>query len=136
MAARSSKVTSSSTKVAAPAAKPVKTAAPAASPAKVAAPAVKSAKPKKRRPAMLSIRVHYDVGVGNRITVRGDTAPYEWERGIDAQNTSEDIWEFQIERIVAGKTFQFKPLINDATYSAGENFVAAGRKSLDIYPTF
>jgi len=116
MAARSAKVTSNSTKATAPSASP--------------------AKPRKRRPALLSIRVHYDVGLGNRITVRGDTAPFGWDRGIDAQNTADDVWEFQVERIVAGKTFQFKPLINDATYSSGENFVAAGRKSLDIYPTF
>ena len=116
MAARSTKVTSNSTKAEAPSASP--------------------AKPRKRRPALLSIRVHYDVGLGNRITVRGDTAPFGWDCGIDTQNTADDVWEFQVERIVAGKTFQFKPLINDATYSSGENFVAAGRKSLDIYPTF
>lgn len=94
------------------------------------------AKPTKTRSALLRIRVHYDVGVGNRITVRGDTDPYCWDQGIDAKNTADDIWEFQVARIPAGKKFEFKPLINDATYSSGENFVGTGRKTLDIYPVF
>ena len=84
----------------------------------------------------MSIRVHYDVGLGNRITVRGDTDPFRWDSGIDAQNTADDVWEFQIARIVAGKSFQFKPLINDAIYAAGDNYIATGRQTLDIYPTF
>ena len=101
--------------------------------------AAKSAGPAtatKRRSALMSIRVHYDVGLGNRITVRGDTDPFRWDSGIDAQNTADDVWEFQIARIVAGKSFQFKPLINDAIYASGDNYVATGRQTLDIYPTF
>lgn len=94
------------------------------------------AKPAKTRSGLLRIRVHYDVGVGNRITVRGDTDPFCWDQGIDARNTADDIWEFQVPRIPAGKKFEFKPLINDAIYSAGENYVGTGRKTLDIYPAF
>jgi len=93
-------------------------------------------KPTKRRPRLMSIRVHYNVGLGNRITVRGDTDPFRWDRGIDARNTAADVWEFQIERIPAGQTFQFKPLINDTTYSTGDNYVGTGRQTLDVYPTF
>jgi hypothetical protein len=93
-------------------------------------------KPTKRRPRLMSIRVHYNVGLGNRITVRGDTDPFRWDRGIDARNTAADVWEFQLERIPAGQTFQFKPLINDTTYSTGDNYVGTGRQTLDVYPTF
>ena len=114
MAVRSAKVTSDSDGAS----------AKSASPAKAA----------KRRPELMSI--HYDVGLGNRITVRGDTDPFRWDSGIDTQNTADDVWEFQIARIVAGKSFQFKPLINDAIYAAGDNYVATGRQTLDIYPTF
>jgi hypothetical protein len=98
-------------------------------------PAV-AGKPAKARPALLRIRVHYDVGHGNRITIRGDTAPYCWDQGLDAQNTADDIWEFSLERIPAGKRFEFKPLINDMTYSSGDNFIGTGRQTLDIYPVF
>lgn len=85
---------------------------------------------------LTTVRVHYNVGLGNRISVRGDTNPFRWDRGIDARNTAADVWEFQLERIPAGQTFQFKPLINDTTYSTGNNYVGTGGQTLDIYPTF
>ncbi|MBE7195708.1 MAG: alpha-amylase, partial [Gordonia polyisoprenivorans] len=58
------------------------------------------------------IRVHYNVGLGNSITVRGDTYPFRWTVGRGARNVASDVWEFELERIPAGQTFQFKPLIN------------------------
>jgi hypothetical protein len=76
------------------------------------------------------------LNVGNRITVRGDTDPFRWDCGIDAQNAAADVWEFQLERVPAGATFQFKPLINDAIYSTGDNYVGTGGQTLDIYPAF
>jgi len=107
-----------------------------------APPSVTATKPTKRRakpkgkPEPTPIRVHYDVGVGNRITVRGDTDPFRWDCGIDAQNAAADVWEFRLERVPAGATFHFKPLINDATYSTGDNYVGTGGQTLDIYPAF
>ena len=101
-----------------------------------APPSARVAKPTKARSGLLSIRVHYNVGLGNRITVRGDTDPFRLDCGIDARNTAADVWEFQLERIPAGQTFQFKPLINDTTYSTGDNYVGTGRRTLDIYPAF
>jgi len=121
MAVRSVKVKSDSTR-----------GAPA--PASPAKPTKRRAKPKGRS-ELTPIRVHYNVGMGNRITVRGDT-PFGWDCGIDAENTAADVWEFQLEKVPAGKKFQLKPLINDMTYSTGDNYVGTGRQTLDIYPTF
>jgi len=107
-----------------------------------APPSVSKAKPRKSRAkpkaklAITPIRVHYNVGLGNRITARGDTDPFRWDCGLEAQNAEADIWELQLERVPAGQTFQFKPLINDATYSSGENYVGTGGQALDIYPAF
>jgi len=83
-----------------------------------------------------TIRVHYNVGLGNRIAVRGDSDPFRWDRGIDARNTASDVWEFQLERIPTGQTFQFKPLVNDSAWSLGNNYVGVGGQAVDIYPTF
>jgi len=55
---------------------------------------------------------------------------------MDAQNEATDVWEFKLERVPAGQTFQFKPLINDMTYSTGDNYVGTGGQTLDIYPAF
>jgi hypothetical protein len=154
MAVRSVKVKSDATVAAPPSASPAKPAkaspakpakASVAKPAKasVAKPAKASvAKPAKkqaktaRRSGPTPIRVHYNVGMGNRITVRGDADPFRWDCGVDAQNSAADVWEFQLEQVPAGATFQFKPLINDMTYSAGDNYVGTGGQTLDIYPAF
>jgi hypothetical protein len=119
MAARSVRVTSVSTGAVPPAVRPRKS----------------RAKPKARS-ALTPIRVHYNVGLGNRITVRGDTEPLRWDGGLEAQNAAADLWQFQLERVPAGQTFQFKPLINDTAYSTGDNYVGTGGQTLDIYPAF
>jgi hypothetical protein len=67
---------------------------------------------------------------------RGDTDPFGWDCGIDAQNQAADVWEFKLEKVPAGATFQFKPLINDTAYSPGDNYVGTGGQTLDIYPAF
>ena len=105
---------------------------PSASPAK---PRKRRAKP-KRQLELTPIRVHYNVGMGNRITVRGDADPFRWDFGVDAQNAASDVWELQLEGIPAGQTFQFKPLINDTAYSTGENCVGTGGQTVDVYPVF
>ena len=108
----------------------------------VVSPSVTEAKPRKSRAkakeqlAQTPIRVHYNVGMGNRITARGDTDPFRWDTGLEAQYAEADVWELQLERVPAGQTFQFKPLINDTTYSTGENYVGTGGQTLDIYPAF
>jgi hypothetical protein len=124
MAARSVRVTSDSTGAAPPSVSKAK-------------PRKSRAKAKAKTASVLTpIRVHYNVGVGNRITARGDTDPFRWDCGLDAQNAAADVWELQLERVPAGQTFQFKPLINDTTYSAGDNYVGTGGQTLDIYPAF
>ncbi|PJJ65051.1 alpha-amylase family glycosyl hydrolase [Compostimonas suwonensis] len=83
-----------------------------------------------------TIRVHYDVGFGNSISVRGDSYPLRWTSGRGARNVAPDIWEFEFERIPAGQPFQFKPLINDATFSTGADYTGTGGSTIDVFPTF
>ena len=154
MAARSVRVKSDSTGAAPPAVTKAKSpaATKAKSPAvtkakspavtKAKSPAATKAKPRKTRLkpteqlAITPIRVHYNVGLGNRITARGDTDPFRWDSGLEAQYAEADVWELQLEKVPAGQTFHFKPLINDMTYSTGENYVGTGGQTLDIYPVF
>lgn len=82
------------------------------------------------------IRVHYDVGWGNSIAIRGNTYPLSWDDGRGARSVAPNVWEWEMERIPAGQTFEFKPLINDATWSTGSNFVGTGGQTIDIYPSF
>jgi glycosidase len=82
------------------------------------------------------IRVHYDVGWGNNIAIRGDSYPLDWDYGRAARNVASDIWEFSMERIPEDETFEFKPLINDSTWSTGNNYTGTGGDVIDIYPNF
>lgn len=82
------------------------------------------------------IRVHYDVGLGHSIAIRGDEYPFTWTSGRGARNVASDVWEFEVERIPDGETFQFKPLIDDVMWSTGGNFTGTGGDVIDIYPTF
>ena len=87
-------------------------------------------------PTVTKIRVHYDVGWDNTMYVRGDTYPLWWDKGRMMRNVASDIWEFENERIPEGQTFEFKPLINDTTWSQGNNFVGTGGQTIDVYPNF
>lgn len=82
------------------------------------------------------IRVHYNVGYGHSIAIRGDSYPFTWTSGRGARNIAPDVWEFELERIPDGTTFQYKPLIDDVTWSTGGNYVGTGGDVMDIYPTF
>lgn len=83
-----------------------------------------------------TIRVHYDVGFGHSVAIRGDSYPFTWTSGRGAHNVAPDVWEFELERIPDGTTFQFKPLIDDAVYSVGANYTGTGGDTIDVYPTF
>lgn len=83
-----------------------------------------------------TIYVHYDVGLGNTMYLRGDSYPLTWDSGRSMLNVSSDVWVYEIERYEEGETFEFKPLINDETWSSGNNFVGTGGTSIDIYPSF
>lgn len=83
-----------------------------------------------------TIRVHYDVGWGNNIAIRGDEYPLSWSSGRAARNIDSDTWEFEIERIPDNETFEFKPLINDSTWSTGNNYTGTGGDVINIYPNF
>lgn len=82
------------------------------------------------------IRVHANVGLGNNIAVRGGTYPLRWTSGRGARHVGDNVWEFEFERIPPGQRFEFKPLVNDVTWSSGGNYAGTGGQTIDIYPTF
>jgi glycosidase len=83
-----------------------------------------------------TIRVHYDTGYGNDMYLRGSSYPFWWDSGRKMYNVNSDTWVYEIERIPFGETIEFKPLINDTTWSSGENYVVTGGQTIDIYPNF
>jgi hypothetical protein len=88
-------------------------------------------------PVTTTLRVHYDVGFGNVIFLRGSAGPFgNWSTSFAATWTTGNVWTYSTTELVAGTSFQYKPLINDTTWSTGSNYSGTAGQTLDIYPTF
>lgn len=81
-----------------------------------------------------TVRVHYDTGYGNRITVRGSAAPLSWTAGANATWTTGNVWTYSWPD--SAGDVDIKPLVNDATWSTGANYRVKAGATLDIYPFF
>ncbi len=122
------KLTVSAKKPAAPARKPA--ASPAAAPAS-AAPAVKRTAP---TPALTVITASVDVGFGNALYVRGDGPGLSWDKGIPLTCVSAERWTLTLGE--TSKPVAFKFLLNDVTWSEGEDYVVAPGASVVLKPAF
>ncbi len=81
-----------------------------------------------------TVRVHYDVGYGNRITIRGSKAPLSWSTGTNATWTTGNVWTLSWANTVGD--VELKPLVNDAAWSTGANYLIKAGATVDIYPFF
>lgn len=68
---------------------------------------------------VMRVIVKLDVGFGNHLTIRGTGGGLSWDRGIPLRNTAADEWVW--ESSVPCEACEFKILINDLQYEAGEN---------------
>ena len=126
------KSTSKSTKSPAPAKKVV----PAAKPAKAtikskAAPKVKAVAPS---PLTTTIAAQIDIGFGNQLYIRGEGPGLSWGRGTLMKCVADDQWQHTVGE--AARPIVFKFLVNDLTWSAGEDFSTAPGSSVVLQPTF
>jgi predicted alpha/beta superfamily hydrolase len=81
-----------------------------------------------------TIRVHYDTGFGNRITIRGSAAPLSWTAGKDAAWAAGNVWTYAWSG--AAGDVDVKPLINDSQWSTGANYHVRAGATTDLYPFF
>lgn len=130
-------------------AKPAKK--PAPKPAKVAPPAAKKlaakigAKTTKKAavnsvapvaPARLTttITATIDIGFGNALYLRGEGAGLSWDRGMLMNCVANDCWSMELNE--SARPLLYKFLVNDLTWSAGEDYTVAPGRSVTIVPTF
>lgn len=82
-----------------------------------------------------TIYVHYDTGWGNSIAVRGNKAPLSWTTGQAATWTTGNVWTWQTSTTLGA--YEFKPLINNSTWSTGGNYIVpASQSAVHVYPFF
>lgn len=65
------------------------------------------------------IIVKYDVGFNNHLFLRGNGANLNWEKGAPLKNVKRDEWIWETDTPFSA--CEFKVLINDKHYEAGEN---------------
>ena len=82
-----------------------------------------------------TVRVHYDTGWGNWISIRGGASSLSWYGGQSASWTQGNVWVYSTP--VSDGGFAFKPLVNDSSWSVGANYtVPNGNSVVDVYPFF
>ena len=89
-------------------------------------------RPSKKEGARVVIR--YNVGFKNNLFIRGKGAGLSWDHGVQLKNTGTDEWVWETTQPFA--ECEFKVLINDKQYEAGENHHIHGGNSIQYTPKF
>ena len=122
-----------------PSAEVISPAVAAAAAAAVApAPEVKKPAPVAPKPApqqtVTKIKAQIDIGFGNELFIRGNAAGLSWDKGIQMNCVNDDVWTFTL--VGATGPIAFKFLVNDLTWSAGEDYVVQPGDEFIVQPTF
>ena len=103
------------------------------------APAVKGLAPVVIAPkpdtmVATTIIAQIDIGFGNILYVRGSGGGLSWDQGLAMENATADQWKITLGKTTKPVTFKF--LVNDLTWSAGEDYVVEPSSTVTLVPTF
>ena len=84
-------------------------------------------------PSATVLRVHYPAGSG-KLTVRGGGAPLSWSQGLALTSGTDDTWTLTTTELAG--TIEWKPLLDDQTWSLGPNYHVTAGQTVDVYPHF
>jgi hypothetical protein len=120
--------------------------APAPAPKSTGVPRVKAAPPTAAKPrsddfvivaappAATIITAQIDVGFGNTLFIRGDGPGLNWEKGVPLGCTAVDRWTISL--LVTNRPVVFKFLLNDETWSTGDDYIVKPGSSTTLTPEF
>jgi hypothetical protein len=104
------------------------------------APAKKLTAPAKRKPAVTTeppatfISAKIDIGFGNHLYLRGDGPGLSWDHGLAMDCVDAGLWTSTVRNATAPVIF--KVLVNDLSWSTGNDFVAEPGQSVTVEPAF
>jgi predicted alpha/beta superfamily hydrolase len=82
---------------------------------------------------LTTIRVHYPAGA-HSLALAGSSPPYNWNTGVALTPAANDTRVLATSDIKA--PLQWKPLLDDATWSQGPNYLVMPGATVDVYPRF
>lgn len=82
------------------------------------------------------VRVHYPRNDArfSKMTLRGDGAGLSWTTGRTMTKAADGLFVAKLRGLTA--TLEWKPLLDDATWSRGRNFAVLPGQTVDVYPHF
>jgi hypothetical protein len=112
---------------------------------KTLTPAKKSAKTVRKAPSVPAVQVkpapvvttisaNFDVGFGNALYIRGEGPGLSWDNGVRMECVSDEHWTLALGE--SARPFVFKFLINDETWSTGDDYTASPGTSVTLTPSF
>jgi hypothetical protein len=131
------KTTTKSSKSPAPATKPAqpaKTTAKAVTKTKTNTVAPFAVKPVAPQRLETTITALIDVGFGNSLYIRGEGPGLSWDKGVGLQCVGDDKWTLSLGESARPVVFKF--LINDVSWSVGEDYTVAPGTSITVTPVF
>jgi len=96
-----------------------------------AAPAVKAV-PSATVTTKISAKIN--VGFGNTLYIRGEGPGLSWEKGIPLDCVADDQWALSFSETARPVVFKF--LINDLTWSIGDDYIVQPGKTVELIPAF
>jgi hypothetical protein len=87
-----------------------------------------------RAPLVTTITAHIDIGFGNALYLRGEGADLSWDRGTLMNCVADNCWSLQLPE--SARPLIFKFLVNDLSWSAGQDYTVASGDTLATTPTF
>jgi predicted alpha/beta superfamily hydrolase len=82
------------------------------------------------------LRVHYPRNDArySKLSIRGSGAGLSWTSGKAMTKVRDGLYQARLKGV--SSTLEWKPLLDDATWSRGKNFVVEPGQTVDIYPHF
>ena len=85
-------------------------------------------------PALTTIRIHYPADT-HFVALRGDGAPLTWSTGVKLTQAADGSFTYTFATPPPSRV-EFKPLLDDATWSHGPNYAVEPGHTVDVYPHF
>jgi hypothetical protein len=81
-----------------------------------------------------TVTAKIDVGFGNVVFLRGEGPGLSWNAGLPLDNIGSDEWSISLSGVKQPVVFKF--LLNDATWSVGEDYVIEPGTKVTFKPEF